>query len=89
MPLTWTAERARRFPDACLALATAVALLGRLLVPGTASAFWSVDWLRSLTMAARMAGLFAAGLPLVHAAESIRAPRRLTFLLLVACKLHP
>jgi O-antigen ligase len=47
-----------------------------------ASAIWSVDWLRSLIITARLAGLFAAGLALVYAAESIKAPGRLTFLLL-------
>jgi len=64
------------------ALATPTALLGCLLLWGTASATWSVDWLRSLIVAARMAGLFASGLALVWAADSIRAPRRLTFVLL-------
>jgi len=47
-----------------------------------ASAIWSVDWLRSLIITARLAGLFASGLALVYAAESIKAPGRLIFLLL-------
>jgi O-antigen ligase len=64
------------------ALATAGALLGCLVLWGAASAIWSVDWLRSLIVAARLAGLFAAGLALVGAADSIRAPGRLTFILL-------
>jgi len=64
------------------ALAIPAALLGGLLLWGTVSAIWSVDWLRSLIVAARMAGLFAAGLALVWAADSLRAPRRLTFAVL-------
>jgi len=69
-------------PKPRLALATPAALLGCILLWGTASAIWSVDWLRSLIVAARLAGLFAAGLALVWAADSIRAPRRLAFVLL-------
>ena len=69
-------------PKLCPGLATVGALLGCLLLWGTASAMWSVDWLRSLVVAARLAGIFAAGLALVYAAQSIRAPRRLTSLLL-------
>ena len=64
------------------ALAIPAALLSGLLLWGTVSAIWSVDWLRSLIVAARMAGLFAAGLALVWAADSLRAPRRLTFAVL-------
>ena len=64
------------------ALAPVGVLLGCLLLWGSASAVWSVDWLRSLIVAARLAGLFAAGLALVYAADSIRAPGRLTFILL-------
>src|SRR6516164_1658848 len=69
-------------PKSRPALATVGALLGCLLLWGMASAIWSVDWLRSLIITARLAGLFAAGLALVYAAESIKAPGRLTFLLL-------
>ena len=69
-------------PKPRLALATPAALLGCILLWGPASAIWSVDWLRSLIVAARLAGLFAAGLALVWAADSIRAPRRLAFVLL-------
>jgi O-antigen ligase len=43
---------------------------------------WSVDSLRSLVIAARLAGLFAVGLALAGAAGCIEAPRRLTILLL-------
>src|SRR6516164_9813994 len=68
-------------PKSRPALATVGALLGCLLLWGMASAIWSVDWLRSLIITARLAGLFA-GLALVYAAESIKAPGRLTFLLL-------
>ena len=63
-------------------LATVAALLGCLLVWGMASAIWSVDWVRSLVVAFRLAGLFAVGLVLTDAATSIKAPRRLTFCLL-------
>ena len=63
-------------------LAAFGALFGCLLLWGTASAMWSADWPRSLIMAARLAGLFAAGLALVYAADAIKAPRRLTSLLL-------
>jgi len=69
-------------PKSRPALATVGALLGCLLLWGMASAIWSVDWLRSLIITARLAGLFAAGLALVYAAGSIKAPGRLTFLLL-------
>ncbi len=69
------------------ALAFAAALLGCLLVWGTASALWSVDPLRSLVIAARLAGLFAVGLTLADAADSIRAPCRLTLLLLAGLAL--
>ena len=63
-------------------LAAAAAVLGCLLFWGTASALWSVDLRRGLVMAARLAGLFAAGLALAAAANCIKAPRRLTLLLL-------
>jgi O-antigen ligase len=63
------------------------ALLGCLLVWGTASALWSVDPWRSLIVAARLAGLFAVGLALAWAADRIKAPRRLTFLLLTGLAL--
>jgi len=63
-------------------LAAAAVLLGCLLVWGTASATWSLDWLRSLVVASRLAGLFAVGLVLTDAATSIEGPRRLTFCLL-------
>ncbi len=61
----------------------AAMLLGGLLLWGTASALWSVDPVRSLVVAARLAGLFAAGLALAAGAGLVAAPRRLTFLLLI------
>lgn len=64
------------------AFAPIVAVLGCLLFWGAASALWSLDWLRSLVIAARLTGLFAVGLVLARAANCIEAPRRLTFLLL-------
>ena len=63
------------------ALALPAMLLGCLLLWGAASALWSVDPIRSLTVAARLAGLFAAGLALVAAAGMIAAPRRMTLFL--------
>lgn len=62
-------------------------LLGSLLVWGTVSALWSVDPLRSLVVAARLAGLFAVGLALAAAAGLVAAPRRLAFLLLIGMML--
>ena len=64
------------------ALAPAATLLGCLLLWGAASALWSGDSLRSLVIAGRLAGLFAAGIALADAVSCIEAPRRLTFLLL-------
>jgi len=71
-----------RGPKPCTALATVGALLGCLVLWGSASAIWSVDWRRSLVVAVRLAGLFTAGLALVGATNSIRAPGRLTLILL-------
>ena len=64
------------------ALVVAAALLGCLLIWGTTSALWSADPVRSLVVAARLAGLFAIGLALAVAANLLRAPRRLIRLLL-------
>ncbi|HYM71398.1 MAG TPA: O-antigen ligase family protein [Stellaceae bacterium] len=52
-------------------------LFAALLLWGLISALWAVDPGRSLLTAARLAGLFAAGLSLMAAAERIAAPRRL------------
>jgi exopolysaccharide production protein ExoQ len=65
----------------------AAMLLGCLLVWGTASALWSVDPVRSLLVAARLAGLFAVGLALAAGASLVAAPRRLAFLLLIGMML--
>jgi len=54
------------------------AILGALLLWGALSAAWSIDPGRSLVMAARLAGLFAAALALAVAASRIAEPRRLT-----------
>lgn len=62
-------------------LAVPAALVGALLTWGTVSAIWSIDPLRSLDLAARLAGLFAAGLALAAAAGEVAAPGRLTGLL--------
>ena len=64
------------------ALVASAALLGCLLIWGTTSALWSADPVRSLVVAARLAGLFAIGLALAVAANLLRAPRRLIRLLL-------
>ena len=64
-------------------LVTAI-LLGSLVLWGTVSAFWSVVPLRSLVLAVRLSGLFAAGLALVAAARLVAAPRRLTLFLLAS-----
>ena len=69
-------------PRPRLAVASTAMVLGCVLVWGAASALWSVDSMRSLVIAIRLAGLFAVGLALVGAANCIEAPRRLTFLLL-------
>ncbi len=69
------------------ALSLAAMLLGGLLFWGAISALWSVAPLRSLAVAARLAGLFAAGLALAAAAGCIAAPRRLTFFLVAGMAL--
>jgi O-antigen ligase len=48
---------------------------------------WSVDPVRSLVVAARLAGLFVVGLVLAAGAGLVAAPRRLTFLLLIGMAL--
>jgi hypothetical protein len=65
----------------------AATLLGCLLVWGTASALWSVDPVRSLVVAVRLAGLFAVALALAAGAGLVAAPRRLAFLLLIGMML--
>jgi O-antigen ligase len=62
-------------------------LLGPLLLWGIISALWSVNPMRSWVVAARLAGLFAAGIALAAGAGLIAAPRRLTFLLLIGMTL--
>jgi O-antigen ligase len=55
-----------------------VAVLALLLILwGASSALWAVEPTRSLLIAARLTGLFAAGFALVFAAERIVAPWRL------------
>jgi len=66
-------------------LAIPALLIGLLLVWGVASAIWAINPLRALDQAARLAGIFAAGLALAIAAELIAAPRRLTAFLVVGC----
>jgi O-antigen ligase len=68
-------------------LLVAAMLLECLLLWGTASALWSVNPVRSLVVAARLAGLFAVGLVLAAGAGLVAAPRRLTFLLLIGMAL--
>jgi len=69
------------------ALSLAAVLLGCLILWGALSALWSVDPIRSLIVAVRLAGLFALGLALVAAVNSIAAPGRLTLLLVVGLAL--
>ncbi|HTV90716.1 MAG TPA: O-antigen ligase family protein [Stellaceae bacterium] len=59
------------------ALSLPAVLLGALIVWGGLSALWSLDPGRSLLLAARLCGLFAAGLALATASGGIRAPHRL------------
>jgi exopolysaccharide production protein ExoQ len=68
-------------------LALTAILLAILVFWGTVSAAWSVDPIRTLTVATRLAGLFAAGLALAAAASLVAAPRRMTLLLLVGLAL--
>jgi O-antigen ligase len=58
-------------------------LLGVLAAWGALSAAWALDPREALEHAARLAGLFAAGLALVAAADRVAAPLRLARLLLV------
>jgi O-antigen ligase len=75
--LVLSTERKRLSP----AFLLAAMLLGGLLLWGAISALWSVAPLRSLAVALRLAGLFAAGLALAAAAGRVASPRRLTFCL--------
>ena len=59
------------------ALTMPAGLLGALLAWGLASAIWAPEPWRSVEVAARLAGLFAAGLALAGAAEVVAAPGRL------------
>ena len=62
-------------------------LLACLLLWGTTSALWSVNPVRSLVVAARLAGLFAVGLALAAGSDLVAAPRRLTLPLLIGMAL--
>jgi exopolysaccharide production protein ExoQ len=68
-------------------LAVTAMLLGCLLLWGAVTALWSVNPARSLAAAARLSGLFAAGLVLAASASAIAAPRRLTFFMIVGMTL--
>lgn len=57
-------------------------LLGFLVIWGAISTAWSIDPDRSLLLAARLLGLFAAGLALAAAASRIERPERFLRLLL-------
>ncbi len=72
---------ARKFEPRPLFGRTTV-LLGCLLGWSMVSALWSADPWRSFALAARLAGIFAAGLALVAAVDCIVAPRRLVLSLL-------
>src|SRR5580693_1218073 len=60
-----------------------VPFLVALVLWGLLSSLWAIEPRRSLLMALRLTGLFAAGLALIAAASEIRAPQRL-FLCLLA-----
>jgi O-antigen ligase len=62
-------------------------IAGALAAWGGLSALWSIDPGRSLLLAARLCGLFAAGLALAAAAGRIAAPRRLILALLAGTAL--
>jgi len=74
-----------RRPSVAVALATL--LLASLLFWGALSASWSLHPGRSLAVAARLVGLFAAGLALTAAALVVAAPRRLTWFLVAGMTL--
>jgi O-antigen ligase len=59
-------------------LRSAAAILGALVLWGALSAAWSIDPWRSIVIAARLAGLFAAALALAAAANRLTVPWRLT-----------
>lgn len=63
------------------------ALLGFLVIWGALSARWSIDPDRSLLLAARLLGLFAAGLALAAAAPRIERPHRILAMLLAGAAL--
>ena len=65
------------------AMALLGAVLACLLVWAMVSALWSADPWGSLALAARLAGILAAGLALVAAVDCIVAPHRLVLSLLV------
>lgn len=69
-------SKTRRFSFPA-ALAVPTALLAALLIWGMISSVWSLNPLRSLEQAARLAGLFAAALVMAAAGEFLSAPRRL------------
>ncbi|HWD59624.1 MAG TPA: O-antigen ligase family protein [Stellaceae bacterium] len=54
------------------------ALFAAVVLWGLASALWAIDPARSMLIALRLLGMFAAGLALIAAAPEIRAPTRLT-----------
>ena len=61
-------------------LAVPVSMLGLLIAWALLSSAWSVDALRSLDQAARLGGIFIAGLALAVAAGLLSEPRRLSSL---------
>jgi O-antigen ligase len=63
-------------------IAVPAALFGALVAWGAISAAWAPEPWHSLGLAARLAGLFAAGLALAAAADRVAAPARLSRFLL-------
>jgi len=72
-------------PDAILACA--FALLAALAAWGLVSALWSVEPWRSVSLALRLSGMFAAALALAAASRALAAPRRLMLFFLLGLAL--
>lgn len=56
---------------------THLPLLAALVLWGLVSSLWAIEPQRSLLIALRLAGMFAAGLALIAASSQLRAPQRL------------
>ena len=70
------------FPAAWWRVRRLVPFFAALVLWGLLSSLWAIEPRRSLLIALRLSGLFAAGLALVAASSELRAPRRLLACLL-------